>query len=122
MVATCPERWMMGAVSAGAIDIGRFAADFDRAGANFFFFFQAEDGIRDLIVTGVQTCALPIYDCFGLHFGERFNPKNIGSLAYVVINSPRILAGIENGARYLKVHNQAAATSLDRKSACRERV
>src|SRR5216683_1598972 len=26
----------------------------------FFFFFQAEDGIRDLIVTGVKTCALPI--------------------------------------------------------------
>src|SRR5438874_9386096 len=26
-----------------------------------FFFFQAEDGIRDLYVTGVQTCALPIY-------------------------------------------------------------
>src|SRR2546428_8386404 len=25
------------------------------------FFFQAEDGIRDLIVTGVQTCALPIW-------------------------------------------------------------
>src|SRR2546430_5171170 len=28
---------------------------------DFFFFFQAEDGIRDLTVTGVQTCALPIY-------------------------------------------------------------
>src|SRR5258708_38314128 len=28
-----------------------------------FFFFQAEDGIRDDLVTGVQTCALPI--CFG---------------------------------------------------------
>src|SRR5204862_2442909 len=27
----------------------------------YFFFFQAEDGIRDLYVTGVQTCALPIY-------------------------------------------------------------
>src|SRR2546430_11367732 len=27
---------------------------------DFFFFFQAEDGIRDLTVTGVQTCALPI--------------------------------------------------------------
>src|SRR2546430_12810249 len=27
-----------------------------------FFFFQAEDGIRDLTVTGVQTCALPIYE------------------------------------------------------------
>src|SRR2546426_5479201 len=26
-----------------------------------FFFFQAEDGIRDYKVTGVQTCALPIY-------------------------------------------------------------
>src|SRR3989442_8886305 len=29
----------------------------------FFFFFQAEDGIRDADVTGVQTCALPI-SCF----------------------------------------------------------
>src|SRR5690606_40405539 len=27
----------------------------------FVFFFQAEDGIRDFHVTGVQTCALPIY-------------------------------------------------------------
>src|SRR5204862_3126305 len=27
---------------------------------DLFFFFQAEDGIRDLYVTGVQTCALPI--------------------------------------------------------------
>src|SRR2546430_10331864 len=30
---------------------------------SLFFFFQAEDGIRDLTVTGVQTCALPI-SCF----------------------------------------------------------
>src|SRR2546429_2671279 len=29
-------------------------------GRVFFFFFQAEDGIRDVAVTGVQTCALPI--------------------------------------------------------------
>src|SRR2546430_3766953 len=28
--------------------------------SHYFFFFQAEDGIRDLTVTGVQTCALPI--------------------------------------------------------------
>src|SRR2546430_7653048 len=27
----------------------------------YIFFFQAEDGIRDLTVTGVQTCALPIW-------------------------------------------------------------
>src|SRR5699024_11823805 len=31
----------------------------------FFFFFQAEDGIRDRNVTGVQTCALPILTGFG---------------------------------------------------------
>src|SRR3990170_4006083 len=31
-----------------------------RGTAVFFFFFQAEDGIRDDLVTGVQTCALPI--------------------------------------------------------------
>src|SRR2546429_4622924 len=31
----------------------------------FFFFFQAEDGIRDVAVTGVQTCALPISHPFG---------------------------------------------------------
>src|SRR2546425_5434041 len=30
----------------------------------FFFFFQAEDGIRDKLVTGVQTCALPISQRF----------------------------------------------------------
>src|SRR2546422_5332878 len=28
---------------------------------DYFFFFQAEDGIRDVAVTGVQTCALPIW-------------------------------------------------------------
>src|SRR5258708_14687476 len=30
------------------------------------FFFQAEDGIRDDLVTGVQTCALPISSTFGM--------------------------------------------------------
>ena len=34
-----------------------------------FCFFQAEDGIRDVAVTGVQTCALPIED---------ENPENLG--------------------------------------------
>src|SRR5689334_23908039 len=38
-------------------------ADSDRP----FFFFQAEDGIRDGTVTGVQTCALPICCRAGLH-------------------------------------------------------
>src|SRR5256884_5828138 len=34
--------------------------------AAVFFFFQAEDGIRDVAVTGVQTCALPIYRVLGV--------------------------------------------------------
>src|SRR2546430_8217652 len=36
-----------------------------RRSTTCFFFFQAEDGIRDLTVTGVQTCALPIYQYVG---------------------------------------------------------
>src|SRR5256885_11874590 len=36
-----------------------------------FFFFQAEDGIRDYKVTGVQTCALPI-SSGGMSMGEAF--------------------------------------------------
>src|SRR5690606_531821 len=41
------------------------ARDLFRTSQAGFFFFQAEDGIRDFHVTGVQTCALPIclYDC-----------------------------------------------------------
>src|SRR2546430_2988445 len=39
-------------------------------GCCVFFFFQAEDGIRDLTVTGVQTCALPISPGEG-ELGER---------------------------------------------------
>src|SRR5439155_13791331 len=35
----------------------------------FFFFFQAEDGIRDGHVTGVQTCALPISSTIQCHRG-----------------------------------------------------
>src|SRR2546426_2128960 len=35
----------------------------------YFFFFQAEDGIRDYKVTGVQTCALPIFRRLADHDG-----------------------------------------------------
>src|SRR2546426_10068045 len=41
----------------------------------FFFFFQAEDGIRDYKVTGVQTCALPIYFGTEILANERKAPK-----------------------------------------------
>src|ERR671912_1360866 len=39
-----------------------FPHDLELSPTRTFFFFQAEDGIRDIGVTGVQTCALPI--CF----------------------------------------------------------
>src|SRR5256886_6432782 len=42
-----------------------------------FFFFQAEDGIRDLTVTGVQTCALPIFSVrqYGAYVQDRVPPR-----------------------------------------------
>src|SRR2546430_7894892 len=50
----------------------------------FLFFFQAEDGIRDLTVTGVQTCALPI--CVTLSRISwrvlRFSPTSSGKAAF----------------------------------------
>src|SRR6266699_4148635 len=42
----------------------------------FFFFFQAEDGIRDADVTGVQTCALPISPLPLGHVQPRQSPKD----------------------------------------------
>ena len=42
-----------------------------------FFFFQAEDGIRDYKVTGVQTCALPI--------SSTFTPFIIPAVQYLVV-------------------------------------
>src|SRR5438270_7142653 len=40
--------------------VAQYMTVYDLDDLLFFFFFQAEDGIRDLTVTGVQTCALPI--------------------------------------------------------------
>src|SRR5690554_7720933 len=66
------------------------------------FFFQAEDGIRDADVTGVQTCALPILDFTLFLFNafsvvaifniiEPFLPKNSATLS---INSEKIYINI----------------------------
>src|SRR2546430_9363351 len=43
-----------------------------------FFFFQAEDGIRDLTVTGVQTCALPISPAVNHRPSVRYNINTAG--------------------------------------------
>src|SRR2546429_2072804 len=52
-----------------------------RADACFIalFFFQAEDGIRDVAVTGVQTCALPIFH-IPLEFGDSFHCRADGTM------------------------------------------
>src|SRR2546421_9404871 len=87
----------------------------------FFFFFQAEDGIRDLIVTGVQTCALPIsrrnLSDAGLSnarvetspVGDWLarNARQLGPVDFVLLDPPRAGAGAE--------------TEIGRAS-CRERV
>src|SRR3712207_5675137 len=49
----------------------------------YFFFFQAEDGIRDIGVTGVQTCALPILVEFEDNRGYRVAPVSLANLAEV---------------------------------------
>src|SRR2546429_3565548 len=64
-----------------------------------FFFFQAEDGIRDVAVTGVQTCALPIYFSggprrgftFGLPAHRSFGQKKYGAVRKEKKEGPYIL-------------------------------
>src|SRR2546430_6439069 len=57
----CQERWVKAEHRTDERDEKLIGAEIDSLmGVNLFFFFQAEDGIRDLTVTGVQTCALPI--------------------------------------------------------------
>src|SRR2546422_2721194 len=65
----------------------------------FFFFFQAEDGIRDVAVTGVQTCALPICP----------RPRGGGG-------RPRADRGYSRAARVLR-----AARARSRRGGARER-
>src|SRR2546430_500300 len=62
-------RWVeLGDVLPGLVAIGVVGR------AVRFFFFQAEDGIRDLTVTGVQTCALPIFVLI-VFFSSRISPR-----------------------------------------------
>src|SRR6266540_6353574 len=61
-----------------------------------FFFFQAEDGIRDRDVTGVQTCALPILICPSPKLPTRRSPPKAPKLAGAIatpqgeFNCPRV--------------------------------
>jgi AraC-like DNA-binding protein len=58
--------------------------------------------------TLLEECARATQDeCFGLHFGERYNPKDVGAIVYVALNSPTIAAACDNLDRYLHLHNEA---------------
>src|SRR3712207_8361117 len=77
---------------------------------SFFFFFQAEDGIRDIGVTGVQTCALPIFSLVGgtmflMWLGEQITSRGIGNgvsliiMAGIVANFPTTIAQAFEGGQ-----------------------
>ena len=51
-----------------------------------FFFFQAEDGIRDIGVTGVQTCALPISLSLSVSFSHVSNSKQSVASPMLLLN------------------------------------
>src|SRR5438445_7667845 len=57
----------------------------------FCFFFQAEDGIRDIGVTGVQTCALPIL--VSVAVDAKAHPNRYGSK--LPVNAPLKLVGLQ---------------------------
>src|SRR3712207_5090876 len=73
------------------------------AGYRLCFFFQAEDGIRDIGVTGVQTCALPISALTAgtvlvMWLGELITQRGIGNGISLMIFAS-IVAGLPNGVQ-----------------------
>src|SRR5205085_3026299 len=89
---------------------------------SLFFFFQAEDGIRDLTVTGVQTCALPIslIRITGVGF-----PHSGTSGSKRVCRSPKLIAACCALHRLMTPrHPSSAVTGLCKqigRASCRER-
>src|SRR5206468_9218657 len=76
-----------------------------------FFFFQAEDGIRDLIVTGVQTCALPI---FPFEILPTDHDPNAGHFTAIASNDGVLTSyDLRPNARHAAEHGEAAREFLD---------
>ena len=89
-----------------------------------FFFFQAEDGIRDTSVTGVQTCALPIYFGATYHFGHfnvGFALPNLVGYELVGTESFSRIKVDPLGEALFKANYRGHINEIGRAS-CRERV
>src|SRR5256885_11997972 len=87
------------------------------------FFFQAEDGIRDYKVTGVQTCALPILGATMLH-DARQNIAVFRSTEYNVRTrkSTRSMFGPRHKPSCKKTNRLSGGSNEIGRASCRERV
>src|SRR2546430_6992359 len=88
------------------------------------FFFQAEDGIRDLTVTGVQTCALPI---LGERVGRTWEPLVLTGMSPRVVAHGKLLAALSYLGLYLAALAPVGALPFlfggeIGRASCRERV
>src|SRR5207245_8587552 len=63
----------------------------------FIFFFQAEDGIRDATVTGVQTCALPIFFAATFDTGGARTPDPALTIAAALHDQSAFGCGLPEG-------------------------
>src|SRR2546430_3647735 len=70
---------------------------------NLFFFFQAEDGIRDLTVTGVQTCALPISEIYSPPYLFHGSRPTITSAPTSVVYGQSFFVGTPDAANISQV-------------------
>jgi AraC-like DNA-binding protein len=52
------------------------------------------------------------YDNFGLRFGHGFQPKRLGALGYLAINSPTMASGLRNLCEYFPAHQQGSTLAL----------
>src|SRR5438105_11692505 len=87
----------------------------------FFFFFQAEDGIRDPLVTGVQTCALPICSPAYGKFKSYAYRFQAGEKSIVFTGDTGPSEAVTNLAKGADILISEALSQIGRAS-CRERV
>src|SRR5256884_842588 len=89
-----------------------------------FFFFQAEDGIRDVAVTGVQTCALPICAGGAPDAAPRHRPHRLEAADDVREREAEGVPGRGRGERVRHVvrPREGQADSEIGRASCRERV